>query len=220
MLLALQLRFCAVVGCPTRLHDLRPDAALFCLLLPAHVPQTGDVHLKITTAMDSSRVVLVFIDDRFVTEATLAHEGLATLTLSHCKKKKKQSHVIPVVMDPAFSHPRSWTGPVGEQLGRLPFVDLTGDIKAVTQGLDHLFAMIETRLKNIAGTSTTRNAGASTAHATDEPSGFIGYISGMFGSAPSDANAGLLEVEVRRADRNDDGKKGDDSRVRRRSRTE
>jgi hypothetical protein len=114
---------------------------------------TGDIMQQMAAGIDNTKVVLVFITQRYAQKVGGTNQAdNCKLEFQYATRMKTKGLMVPIIMEDRMKRPSEWTGPVGFALGgelalRMSF-DF-GDSEKFKAGLAELKHEIDVRLKSL-----------------------------------------------------------------------
>jgi len=117
---------------------------------------TGNVAEQMTTGIDQSEMILVFITARYVDKvAGPNNNDNCKLEFNYAKARKSASRMVAVVMEDSMKNPNEWRGNVGMVLGGSLYVDMSGPDEPSPATISYLIEQLE-RMKEKAGAARDR----------------------------------------------------------------
>jgi len=86
---------------------------------------SGSLTDSMTSGIDASSVVLVFVTRRYMEKLASGADDNCGLEFNYAKKRKGVRQMLPVVMEAGMRDQSQWEGPLGGILGGQLFVDLS-----------------------------------------------------------------------------------------------
>jgi hypothetical protein len=102
----------------------------------------GDTMHAMTTGIDESDVILVFITRDYIEKCKKKTNDNCKLEFQYAYNRKGATNMIPVVMENDVLNPATWDGPVGAALGTKLYVDLTGDMPPAESKIQEIISEI------------------------------------------------------------------------------
>ena len=121
------------------------------LLISANVfvrSMRGEINEKMAEGIDSSKVVVTFITQRYMEKVTgkgaAGKDDNCKFEFDYSLRRKGVDFILPVVMEPSCRNTSQWPGVVGGKLGGILYVDLNSDDEAdFNSGMEHLISELK-----------------------------------------------------------------------------